>query len=303
MLTPSLMSLGACNNDDVDDFPGDPYNRVYIQDKSPSYKIVQTPISTVSNLDFSIPLKCTQIAKGEIKATIEIDNSLIDEYNEMHGTSYEAMPTNAIVIENATMTIPAGAMVSIDTLKVKTSDDASVMSTLKSQDGYLVPLRIITTTGGSSQASSNNYSTFITVTITEDNVNHEGTEADITGVLVEDQSGWSATTNGTVSGWYEPLTTLFDNDASSYSYISINTDDLYLDIDMGKPYTFDAITLYYGYSWGSTSYNYTQLVTGMTIYTSNDGEKWLSSGEITDDSSIYCVFYAPITAQYIRMVT
>ena len=142
MLTLSLMSLGACNNDDVYDFPGDPYNRVYIQDKSPSYKIVQTPISTVSNLDFSIPLKCTQIAKGEIKATIEIDNSLIDEYNEMHGTSYEAMPTNAIVIENATMTIPAGAMVSIDTLKVKTSDDASVMSTLKSQDGYLVPLRI-----------------------------------------------------------------------------------------------------------------------------------------------------------------
>ena len=193
-------------------------------------------------------------------------------------------------------------MASIDTLKIKLSEDENILSTLRSQNGYLIPLCITTAQGGKAQASTNSYSTYLTVTITEDNVNHDATVNDIKGTLVEDQSGWTATTNGTLSSYYDPITALFDHDLSTYSYISNNTTDLELDIDMGKPYTFDAITLYYGYSWGSTSYSYGQLSNGMTIYTSNDGKTWQSAGEITGSTSTFCAFYAPITTQYIRIV-
>ena len=49
------IGLAACGDDEAYDVYGDPFNRVYIQGGSNTYKIVQTPISTVSNLDFKWP--------------------------------------------------------------------------------------------------------------------------------------------------------------------------------------------------------------------------------------------------------
>jgi hypothetical protein len=299
MLALSIASLTACSEEEETyDFPGDPYNRVYLVDKSNAYKIVQTPISTVSTLNFETPLKCTQKATENIKATVEIDNSMIAAYNEEHETDYEAIPASALVIENATMNIPAGDMATMDTLRIKLSENYDVTKDLKSEKGYLIPLRLTTTEGGASQPSSNIFSTHLIVTVTEDNVNHTAVESDITGTLVADQTGWSATTNGTVMAYYQPLTTLFDDDPSSYCGISNSTESLNLDIDMGKPYTFDAIALWYSYY---SYYEYGSLSSGMTICTSNDGTSWQSAGEITGTLK-FCVFYAPVTARYIRLV-
>ena len=294
-------SLAACSDEETYDFPGDSYNRVYMPDKSGTYKIVQTPISSISNLKFETSLKCTQKASDAIKATVEIDNSMIAAYNEQHKTNYEEMPASALAIENATMTIPAGDMASMDTLRLTMSQDESLVSTLRSPNGYLIPLRLTTTTGGASQPSTNVFSTYLVVTVTEDNVNHEAVESDITGALVANQTGWSATTNGTVDTWGDPIETLFDGDTSSYCYISASG-ELNLDINMGKSYTFDAITLYYGYSSSWGNYEYGCLTAGMTIFTSKDGTTWQSAGEITGGTSKFCMFYAPLTAQYVRLV-
>ena len=294
-----VTSFSACSNDDTYDFPGDAYNRVYIMDKPSSYKIIQTPISTVSNLKFETSLKCTKKASSDIKATIEVDNSLIATYNEKNKTNYEAMPAAALTFENGTMNIPTGAMAAMDTCRISITDDASILASLQSKKGYLIPLRITKTEGGNSQMSTNYFSTYLIVTISEDNLNHDAVVGEITGTLVANQTGWSATTNGTVDSWYEPLETLFDGDITSYcSFRSISgSDDLNLDINMGKQFTFDAITLSYGYgSWG----DYGSLSSGMMISISNDGTSWQSIGEIRKDSK-FCVFYAPFTAQYIRL--
>lgn len=293
MLILCSMSLAACSdNDKAYDFPGDAYNRVYLQSKSSSYKIVQTPISTVSTLNFETSLKCTQKASANIKATVEIDNSLIAAYNEANGTNYEAIPASALVIENATMNIPAGAMVAIDTLRITTTDDASILSTLRSENGYLIPLRLTTTEGGNSQVSTNVFSDYLIATVTEDNINHDATTADITGTLVADQTGWSATTNATIYSSYQPLTYLFTTATSSYCYL-YNTPTINLDIDMGQSYTFDAIRL-------QRSTATTVFASGMIIYTSNDGTTWVSAG-VLSKASTFCVFYAPITTRYIRI--
>ena len=292
----------ACSEDETYDFPGDPYNRVYMQDKSTCYKIIQTPVSTISTVNFETSLKCTKKASETIKATVEIDNSMIESFNKEYDTSYEAMPASAIVMEHATMTIPAGAMAATDTLGLKLTDDETVLTSLNSENGYLIPLCIATTSGGASQPSTNVYTTYLAVTVTEDNVNHDADDSDITGTLVVDQSGWSATTNGSIYSWYDPLETIFDGDMSTYFYIYSNSEDLRLDINMGKQYTFDAFTFYYGYDYGSWGrYEYDGLNSGMTIQTSNDGTNWKAAGEITSSSKI-CVFYAPVTAQYIRIV-
>ena len=211
----ALCAIGfaACDDEETYDVYGDSFNRVYIYDNSKAYKIVQTPISTVSNVDFKWPAKCSQKASGTIKATVVVDNSLIAAYNEEHGTVFEAMPAEAIVLENAEMTIPAGKMVVADTVHVKLTDDANVLSTLKSEKGYIIPLRLVSAEGPNTQLSTNMVvPSFLTVTVTEDNVNHEATEADITGTLVADQAGWSVNvlsgSGSNLDRWFDEIRNL-----------------------------------------------------------------------------------------------
>ena len=280
-----VLGFAACGDDETYDVYGDPYNRVYILDNSKEYKIVQTPVSTVSNVDFTWEARCSKKASGDIRVTVAVDNSLIDAYNEEHDTEFEALPVEAVVLENAEMTIPAGEM------------DANVLSTLKSAKGYIIPLRLVSAEGGNSQLSTNMLApSFLTITVTEDNMNHEAIQYTGTGALVADQTGWTATTNGTVQSWYDPIESIFDGNGETYCYISNRSGDLWLDVDMGKPYSFDGIRMmsssYYGDS-GSFS-------AGMTVSTSDNGTDWKAQGEIESDAED-CVFYAPLTARYIRI--
>ena len=292
-----VLGFAACGDDETYDVYGDPYNRVYILDNSKEYKIVQTPVSTVSNVDFTWEARCSKKASGDIRVTVAVDNSLIDAYNEEHDTEFEALPVEAVVLENAEMTIPAGEMVVADAVHLKLTDDANVLSTLKSAKGYIIPLRLVSAEGGNSQLSTNMLApSFLTITVTEDNMNHEAIQYTGTGALVADQTGWTATTNGTVQSWYDPIESIFDGNGETYCYISNRSGDLWLDVDMGKPYSFDGIRMmsssYYGDS-GSFS-------AGMTVSTSDNGTDWKTQGEIERNAED-CVFYAPLTARYIRI--
>lgn len=297
------IGLAACGDDEAYDVYGDPFNRVYIQGGSNTYKIVQTPISTVSNLDFKWPAKCSKKADGTIKVVVEVDNSLISAYNEEHGTVFEAMPAGAIVLENAEMTIPAGERVVADTVRVRLTDDSNVLSTLKSEKGYIIPLRLVSAEGTNSQLSTNMIEpTFLTITVTEDNMNHEATEYTGTGTLVADQSGWIATTNGTVETWYDPIESIFDGDYQTGCYITQSSGELQLDVDMGKAYSFEGIKMTYN-GYDSSTWDYAEVgafTSGMTVSTSDNGTDWKLQGEI-DRSTAACVFYAPLTARYIRI--
>lgn len=296
------LSLAACDKEDVYDVYGDPYNRVYTLDNSQAFKIVQTPISTISNVDFKWPAKCSKKASDNIKVKVIVDNSLIADYNEEHGTEFEAMPTEALVLNNMEMTIPAGSMAVSDTAHVQLTDNADVLGTLKSEKGYIIPLRLESAEGGDSQLSTNMLKpTFVTVTVTEDNVNHDATEYTGTGTLVADQTGWSVTPiNGSTGS---NLQRWFDGNPKVYSSVfNRSTHKASLIVDMGQSYTFDAIAAYRGTSWNDNLYLYASISSGAKISTSEDGENYKSAGEVTG-SSMYIVFYAPLTARYIKIET
>lgn len=303
MFTLCALGFAACSDEETYDVYGDPYNRVYILDNSQAYKIVQTPISTISNVDFIWEAKCSKKASGDIKVTIAVDNSLINSYNEEHNTKFEALPTEAIVLENAEMIIPTGGMVVAEAAHVKLTDDVNVLSALKSENGYIIPLRLVSAEGANSQLSTNMLApSFLTVTVTEDNMNHDATQYTGTGTLVADQTGWSVTTNGSVQTWYDPIESIFDGDYRTYCYITNRSGELTLDIDMGKSYTFDGIKM------TTSGYDYTTyeeketgaFSAGMTVSTSDNGTDWKSQGEI-ESTAEACVFYAPLTARYIRV--
>lgn len=294
----ALCTIGftACGDDESYDVYGDPYNRVYIYDNSKEYKIVQTPISTANDVDFTWSAKCTRKANGTIKAMVAIDNSLISAYNEEHGTEFEAMPAEAIVLENAEMTIPAGAMEVSDAVHVKLTDDANVLSALKSEKGYIIPLRLVSAEGANAQLSTNMVSpSFLTITVTEDNVNHDATEADITGTLVADQTSWivnvSSGSGSNLNNWFDgnSSTSATINDWSNYK--------VGFTVDMGQSYSFDAIVAY-SFRYGGES---ASLPSGSKISISDDGINFKDVGET--ENSKFLIFYAPITARYIHVST
>jgi hypothetical protein len=70
LLVLGIISFAACSDEETYDFPGDPYNRVYIPDNSGSYKIIQTPISSISNLEFETILKLLKISRLRWRLTI-----------------------------------------------------------------------------------------------------------------------------------------------------------------------------------------------------------------------------------------
>lgn len=298
MFTFCALGFAACSDEETYDVYGDPYNRVYTLDNSQAYKIVQTPISTISNVDYKWPVKCSRKANGDIKVKVVVDNSLIAAYNDEHGTEYEAMPAEALLLENMEMTIPSGNMVVGDTAHVQLTDNATILTSLKSEKGYIIPLRLESAQGGNSRLSTNVLEpTFITVTVTEDNVNHDATETDITGTLVADQTGWSI---DVLSGSGSNLNRWFDGNPQSYASIyDWSNYQVAFTVDMGKSYTFSAIVAYRNTSWGGDN---NSINAGAKISTSDDGTNFRSAGEVTG-SSKFIVFYAPLTARYIRVET
>lgn len=298
----SLCSIGfsSCNDDDEYDFPGDSYNRVFNQDQSMSYTVIHTPLFSLTTFDASIPVKCTQKATGDILVSFGIDNSLIESYNEQNGTNYEAMPDGVAVIENPTVTIPTGKMQSDDPIHIVL--DEAHLSSLTS-DSYIIPVVMKSVSGGNGIKSSNQTPvSYFIVTTTYDNVKHGATEDDITGTKVSDLTGWSATTNSTV--YADQISCVLDGNVTTYKAFQNRTEDLWITIDMGQNYTFDALTLQYGFysSYTQKTTYYGQISANTIFETSMDGENWNSAGNFkSGDNNKFMAFYAPITARYLRV--
>lgn len=298
----ALCSVGftSCDDDDEYDFPGDASNRVYTPDQSQAFKIIQTPAGAIAAVECEIPAKCRTYAAGDIKVKVEIDNSLIDAYNEENGTSFLELPSEAVVIETPVMTIPAGAMESADTTRISLTDDATILAGLTAAEGYLLPVRMTEVTGGGAMAATSQKSiSYLTITVTNDAVNHGATLEDATGTPVADQSGWSLSGNVDCSDGYM----LFDGDAKQYtSFESESTMELI--VDMGKVYSFDAIEAKYAYGWGSWSYDYGSLSDGTDIAISTDGNTYQTMATIEGtgySGASYVVFYGSLTARYIKL--
>lgn len=294
------VGFASCSDDDTYDFPGDASNRVYTPDQSESFKMVQTPAGAMGGITARIPAKCNQKASADIKVTLEVDNSLIDAYNEANGTHFLAMPAEALVIENQTMTIPAGAMASADTTVISLVEDQDVLLTLTAAEGYIIPVRLTSVAGGgSAPANSVKSISYLTMTVTNDAVNHDATIADAKGTPVADQSGWSLSGNIDTSDGYK----LFDGDAKNYtSFDSGSTMELI--VDMGKVYEFDAIEAKYAYGWGSWVNDYGSIPDGTNVYLSTDGNIWQSVAAVEGGGyygTQHIIFWGFMTARYIKL--
>ena len=295
------VSLASCGDDEHYDFPGDPYNKVYMANRDASFEVVSTPVSTTFSLDYEVWLKCTRRAAAEIHATVAVDNSLVDAYNDAHGTSFAPLPEGILVFDKEYVTIKPDTLAAAEPLRITVTEDAAALSQLSDKNGYLIPLCIVSSEGADARPSIDRSTVYLTVSVSLELINPEATEDEIRGTLVTDQSGWSATTTGQLYEWYGPIESLFDGDPSSTVYI-MGDNEIDLDVDMGREYSFDAITCYYtSTSWGGDLIVSGSMSDGTKIAVSSDGATWNAIGTIETGASAYCVFYEPITARYIRL--
>lgn len=290
----------ACSDDEEYDFPGNPQVLVYTADFSGAYKILQTPAGAFASMSVPVTAKVNGRSGSDIKVTVAVDNSLIDAYNEENGTAYLPIPPEAILFDKNELTIPAGEMRSADTVTVSLTENAEILKNLNDDNGYIVPVRLQSVSGGGAGlANSVKSISYLTISVTNDAVNHSGTLKDSKGTPVTDWSGWSVTeTDGNMSGWEK----MFDGNPESYWSAGYNT--TMVTVDMGKIYKFDAIQAYYGLSWGSYTNTFGSMYGGTKISISIDGTNWSNMGEIERSSlSAYdnVVFYGSIEARYIKL--
>lgn len=307
-LLPALVlaatAITGCSDDNDYDFPGSSDKIVYTTDFSGEYKIVQTPAGAMGAMSVPLTAKANSRPESDVTVTYAVDNDLIDAYNEEHGTSYLPLPAEALMFDKTNVTIPAGALESMDTTYVGLTEDADILATLTDERGYIIPVRMASVNGGGAKIVSSMPTVFyLTIGITNDAVNHDGTLADSKGTAVEDWTGWSISATDFTESSYgsDGIESVFDGDYTKYWEIEGNSDVMDVIVDMGKAYRFDAIESkynMYGY------YEAGSFKDGQKIYTSMDGTNWSSVGEVTGVTgwlgSTSVIFWGAIEARYIK---
>lgn len=281
--------MASCSDDEHYDFPGDPDNKVYIKTGGTTeFTITHTPVSDATNFEFEVLAGCRMIPGNALTVDVTVDSSLVSSYNAAHNTKYKAIPADyfnyaGTVIEADTMGAKNPVVVTLKEDKLKD---------LKSEDGYLVPVKLSTVTGGA-LPSTNLNTVYAVITVQSDNDNIDD-KSSTNGELNTDRSGWSLYTSLNAAPEADGGKA-FDADAST-SWSKSESSPFDVIIDMGKSYNVSGIYAnykYYGY------YDEPVIKNGTEIFISEDNSSWTSMGKVTKDSQ-NIAFYAPVKARYVK---
>lgn len=241
----SCMIFISCDKEDSFDFPGDSQNRVYLKSISNtvngldkvSFLINKTPAGVMSNVKMKFPLFSTLKANALIEVGLSMDNSMVDKYNAMYGTSFDALPDGVLTFIDQTVTILPNAVVSKDSVEIVVNPE-KVKSLPKGN--YLVSIAITDVKGEGASISSNRNMTYITLEVEEDTDNIWDTTPDASfkgALLTESRLDWTiAFTNISM---YDDVKKVFDGNDYTYSYCRIDSydDTTGFVVDMQKEYS------------------------------------------------------------------
>lgn len=137
LLALGTMAMASCS--DGDDFD---YNKKGIfMTGTESNPLVKFSVEDTPST-YTLTAQTTKKTESDIKVDFAIDNSLVDEYNEKHGSSFFPVPDGTVAIENPEVTISSGSALS-STAQVK------VLSTEGWDDSrtYVIPVTIKNVSG------------------------------------------------------------------------------------------------------------------------------------------------------------
>ena len=282
-----IVSLASCEElpeyqKEIDAAP----NLTYVNPKSGDtyYTCLVHKADTVKG-DFSTEFQVysnTAMHGEEVVSVVE-DASLVAAYNQKHGTSYVALPSEYITFENATVTIPANATVSADTVRMTLNRDADL--TKLTERYYLAPIALRATGLESSQELGNLWY----IVENEQNVIRAIKSVDdIDGLETPETSEWKA--EGVNYG------NLFDGDNNTSVNIESGGEPLVL--DMQKVLNVSGLRIGTGRTYASFQ---------ILIEYSEDGTVWKQAGTPLSDEYVkvsgnwYTSFEEDLKARYLRL--
>lgn len=235
----------------------------------------------VSTGEFSaqFPIHINTNSHSEFKGTFAYDAALVESYNKAHGTDYQPLPESNLELENTTLTVPANASQSQDSVKIALTGDLSTLTARR----YLAPLKLTSP----SYSSSEELGTVYIAVETEVNlIRAISAAAEIDG-LQPARSSWVADCADAAN--------LFDGSTSTSA-----TPSGVVTVDMRKTYSVAGLAFTYS---GNTAPAIS------SIEYSTDGKEYKQAGtpatsETARASSVMSVAFTELLeAQYIRFTT
>lgn len=256
---------------------------------------------TVSSGDsvFSFPVKINVPVKEAVTAKVELDTTYTPEKIRGIDSLLTLISQKNFELKRGSVTIPAGAYQSSDSIVVALKDFPSLLAGKKSGEKGILPLKI--TTQSSGVAPSSNLSTLKIMGLYKfDTTNIDLSNTAIPATLLN-RTGWKVAAYGSQS--YGKAVNALDGDYAT-SWMS-DASSAWIAIDMGSVNTLRGIQLSPNYKYG-VEYN----ITTFDIFTSNDSVTWQLQGKYTgskfggsvsapDIRNVH--FYTPVQARYFKI--
>ena len=232
---------------------------------------------------------------------VAVDNSLVAEYNSLHGTSYATVDEALVSLTGSPLTIGAEMTESEDEVQVSLTGD---LSGLTNTNGYIIPLHLSTSDGTVVSESNGTVYVVVNVAFSDAKFMSNFTEADILGekVPVEDKATWrllACDEGGIYSGAYENL---FDGERGTY--IRTWGGPVDFTIDLGKVYnvTGMSLTATTGYTYSPNEILIEYSTDTPDALTTMDETPNKTDGTISVSSeTAWCALYEPVQVRYLRV--
>lgn len=305
LLSMSCAIFMSCDKEENYDFPGDSQNKIYLKSVSNTvngsdkayFLVTKTPVSVESNMKMKFPIFSTLKANTSIEVSMLIDNSIVDKYNAINGTTFEALPDGMLTFIKQKITILPDATISKDSVEV--TADPEKMKSLPTGK-YMVALAIANVNGEKAFISSNRNMTHIILEVEEDtdNIRDITPDTSVRGTLLtESRLDWTASfTNINMA---DDIKKGFDGDDYTYFFCRIDSydDNTGFVLDMQKEYSkLSGIQKnFYGGSY---------TIKESDVYTSKNGIDWTFQGKYKNPGNQYSeiIFYAPVEARYLKFI-
>lgn len=246
--------------------------------------IVHTPVGTFGSVSTSISFNNLCAVTGDMQATLTLDNSLVDAYNESHQTGYKPLPAEFMSCLSITPgTIKEGDTNSSEPIQLSLSSDVYEKIT----ESYLLPLRMKTSFANGTVYNENDV-VYVRIDVKHSLINEKPSA--ILGTLQYNP--------GNV--WKCLSAVNLDPEAmnpSSWRPTATRIDNMEAVIDLGAEHMV-----------GSFAFR-CYVMTNAHIYVSQDLESWLDVGETqgngyirgSQGESIY-VLYGAVPVRYVKML-
>ena len=154
LLLAGMLGFQSCDEETYD-VTGNSNNLVYFNQKGDdgksnfySFNVDWTSVGAVGDeVTLKVPVKTTRPADGGLVVYAGVNNALVDTYNQQNGTAYSALPANTVQFVKQSVTVPAGAMESTDSIEFTIPAENYIPLTERL---YLLPVVISSVEGNGS---------------------------------------------------------------------------------------------------------------------------------------------------------